>query len=529
MFISIQIGEGFVYLLSVICDFDEVFPVTRFVPGFQKARNSQKVLDLLLSLLENCSEFSDVIQHELSEKIYFCFLALINVETDPNIVSVLQPLMSRMEDGANAGVIARILEERMLKSDEISEDALRLIVPLIPNREKVLHVFETEDCIIIPLEWLNVITGLMEIADATPLALHSVCSSAPSHFASSFCKCTEHGALILDRNMDLDSVVVQPGCVVQEGAVLSKNSMLLSESIALKGSVLCENCYAPRRSVVLSDLPPVAESAVIELPVSLKRGVVIEERAVLSRKCEVGSGTRVCEGACLGCGSQIASGCVILPNAVVPEAVIVPPGFVYSEQVVENSMTIPDLIERFFQAFTRRKTGLVDAKILSNLQRCDFLALVRRYLESIMFLPREAGRQLALCPQVEECFASSEGAEFLYKTFGWTSVLVSLSYWRNGGNGEMIKDLCRLAVMRFDLNFNHLRIGGYASCLLEICEGLEEIVEKGIEREMIDELKEHISKFCDGMCEKLALLGYSSESRLVTCVKKISKVAGIGG
>jgi carbonic anhydrase/acetyltransferase-like protein (isoleucine patch superfamily) len=514
-FVRTQIGEGFVFLLSVILDRDSHFPSTPFVPPFGTTLKLANLNDLLHCLIAEFANEEPEILVEIYTRLFYCVIAIANADFDID----LTPVLSVVEANLDLSLIAALLSERMLKSDQTSPNPFPYIFQYIPNFPEFVRLFEDGDHFI-PLEFLTHLTATVDVTDATLITENAISHSIPSHFASAFCKCTTHGALVMDTELDISQVVLLPGAIVQRGAILRQNSMLMEEVIATTGSILEEGTFASRDSVLKSPQRPIDESVTwFEAP-HLKRGVVIGENVSIGEQVSIGSGAIICHNAVIGSEVEISSGCVVCEGEIVPDYMSVPPGFVYSSAVVEFAREIPEVISRRSEAFTKRLSGFVDVRGVVGVGKSGITA----YLTRMRDFPRETGRGIAKAKK--EIGKFLEEPETVTGIFGGNSLLLAIAYWKSGEGIEehcdlFIQKVCERAIEEYGISRDNFTKQLFVPVLIEICSSFPVLIANGIDRELVEELKRKVHSGCDEIRLQLLLVGQGQDSLFVDSLNRV--------
>lgn len=226
-FIRVQIGEGFVYLLSLFFDFDKDFPFTSYIPPLEDYQCSSEVNKLLSSLIVSYMNYEDDELLTVYERIYYCILMTATPKFDLD----MNALFKVLENQLNMNVIAKIINDRMILTETVTPDTLKFIISAVPNFDNVIKVFKTKSTFI-PLEWIKTVSSLFKIDDLTDLIISSLRNSVPSHYKEYFAKVTKHGALVQDSSFDDSKTILQPGSIVQTDTKIGNRTILCSGSIA---------------------------------------------------------------------------------------------------------------------------------------------------------------------------------------------------------------------------------------------------------------------------------------------------------
>ncbi|OHT02417.1 hypothetical protein TRFO_30479 [Tritrichomonas foetus] len=548
-FLRVQIGDGFVYLLSLFFDFDKDFPFTSYIPPLRKYTCSNQVNDLLSSIILSYSTFDGEELIQIYEKLYYCVL----MTATPDFTLDMKPVLDVLDAQLNMRTIAKIINDRMILTKDQSVESLKFIINCVPHFEHVLKVFKSDETFI-PLEWIKTLGEVTNIGDPTELIVNSLRNSVPAHYKNHFARVTEHGALIQDDDFDDNEVILQPGAIVQTGAKLGKHSMMMSGSIAPAESELEENSYARRNGIIPRNEHVVAETAIFQHPIILKRGVTIADQAVICQNCQVGSGTQVKSHAIVGPGAIIGSGCIISEGEKVPASTILPAGFRYSRDIVEFEHKVPEIIQRYSIMFLKRYTGFADLETVLSFEIPNKSPVLTEYFHCLSDYPCEAGRQFAK-NRVKLEFLDEPTAELItnqmYQIYGTNSLLFAGTYWKEiNSNSEtahqsqtetqlenqseakleseqkcitddMVLALCSHAISQFHLNIDDFCYENVIDALKQIADSLDIMSQKGVSDENIILLKQILFDRCDGVLVRLNLAGHPTNSRLYTTVQSI--------
>jgi carbonic anhydrase/acetyltransferase-like protein (isoleucine patch superfamily) len=358
--VRIQLGPGFAFLLSAIVDFDATFPVTGCPPPlvYDASRDDSAVLSELLAAATESEKTLATLSYLA---VFGCGSAALPLPCEPAGTDVA----------------------RVLRCSAASEEPIRSILRHFPRPLFSEDVF-------LPIEWVTLFRSLADWFGPDDVRA-SLRSCAPLHIAKCFARVSSNGALH-HCEYDASSVVLQLGSILQDEVSLGVQSMLMSCAITLSGSELAGGCFVPHRAVLLPSAPqrPVSESAVIDFPISVRRGVTVGDGVAVCRECRVGCGSILRPRSFLSKRVRVGKGCVVTSGSVVPAGTIVPTGFTYRSATVELCRKLPRLITRTRTGFVRRECGFVDLGTV--LRVCP--ELLWGYIELMRPFPKELGRQL---------------------------------------------------------------------------------------------------------------------------------------
>lgn len=524
-FLRVQIGEGFVYLLSLFFDFDKDFPFTSYIPPLEDYQCSSEVNKLLSALIISYMNYEDEELLNVYERIYYCILMTATPKFDLD----MSPLFKVLENQLNMNVIAKIINDRMILTETITPDTLKFIINAVPNFDNVIKVFKTKSTFI-PLEWIKTVSDLFEIDDLTDLVISSLRNSVPVHYKEYFARVTKHGALVQDANFDDSKTILQPGSIVQTNTKIGNHTILCSGSIAPTGSELQEGTYARRNGIIPREKSVVSPTAVFQHPVLLKRGVTIDDGAVICQNSSVGSGTQVCNNAIVGPGAMIGSGCIIGSGEKVPGSTVLPAGFRYSKKAVEFEQKVPEIIQRYSIMFLKRQTGFADLETVLSFDVEKKVDIITEYFVCLRDYPCEAGRQIALCKHLFE-FLDQTSTEILigqiFSIFGANTILLAGTYWTeserstNNNNEQtsvwdrIILELCNRAIKQFHLSVDDLCNERVIDALHLIINEFSLMLAKGVSEDDIQSLKRLLYDMCDNAVLRLKLGGYPEKSEVI--------------
>lgn len=524
-FLRVQIGEGFVYLVSLFFDFDKDFPFTSYIPPLTDYPCSKEVCDLLSKLIIAYSSYDEKELLQVYEKIYYCILMTATSQFKLD----MEPLFAALHDQINYEMIAKIINDRMILTESITPDSIKFIISIIPRFNNVIQVFRSENTFI-PIEWINIVSSLWEIPDLTNLIIGSLRHSVPGHYKSKFAKITRHGGMIQDDSFDESQTILQPGAIIQTGAKIGARTMLSSGSIAPKDSVLEDNSFAFRNGIVTREQRVIADSVIFRHPVWLKRGVTIDDNCVVCENSSIGSGTQIQHDSIIGAGTNIGSGCIIESGQKVPPSTEVPAGFRFSKDVIEYERKIPEVIQRYSIMFLKRHSGYSDLKTVLSFEVPKIIDIIIEYFSCLGDYPREIGRQISSCREkLDELKDIDKQAvlESLYAIFGANTILIAGSYWteqskiteqkpiENSVWNEIILELCKHAIHNFILSVEELRNENYIDAINLIVDYFQVMNQNGIEENEISIIKKAIYDLCDNAILRLKLSEYSDTDNAI--------------
>lgn len=446
----------------------------------------------------------------------------------------MNALFKVLENQLNMNVIAKIINDRMILTETVTPDTLKFIISAVPNFDNVIKVFKTKSTFI-PLEWIKTVSSLFKIDDLTDLIISSLRNSVPSHYKEYFAKVTKHGALVQDSSFDDSKTILQPGSIVQTDTKIGNRTILCSGSIAPSESELLEGTYARRNGIIPREKAVVSPTAVFQHPVLLKRGVTIDDGAVICQNSSVGSGTQVCKNAVVGPGAIIGSGCIIGTGEKVPGSTALPAGFRYSKKAVEFEQKVPEIIQRYSIMFLKRQTGFADLETVLSFdveKKCD---IITEYFVCLRDYPCEAGRQIARYKNLFD-FLDQTTTEILtdqiFSIFGANTILLAGTYWTESDNKEgdnkqpsawdgIILELCNRAIKQFHLSVDDLCNERVIDALHLIIGDFQLMLAKGISETDLNSLKRLLYDMCDNAILRLKLGGYSDKSDILETFNKL--------
>jgi carbonic anhydrase/acetyltransferase-like protein (isoleucine patch superfamily) len=405
----------------------------------------------------------------------------------------------------------------MLRCEITADEPLASIFAVFPN-------LVIDNPLFIPIEWIPIWSKFIQVSDQ--LLTACIKKSIPQHLDDCFASVSPDGALY--SGPLAEDVVLQPGSVLQAEVDLGSRSMLMPNSIALFGSRLPANSFAPPNSVVLptGEYRPVSETASIEFPVTVKRGVTIGDNVVVLRECRVGSGVILRPGSFLGKRVWLGKGSVVAGGSLVPAGTRIPFGFTYRSAVVELCREIPEVIWRAGNWFIRRKSGFVTLALAMEIGISHFW----EYFTLMRFFPREAGRQLAL-----NCHSDLPvRADKLFELFGVYCLSVCIEYWnwRSGSGSEPLEKVLReLAAAGVENFADCFRAGRYQErfeFLLHVCLNLWVLRELGIGEEAVALLQKRIFEHADENMIRLTLVKSPEAMRMLPILGQLIEVTRFG-
>lgn len=386
----------------------------------------------------------DFILNELSKKIKNdedrenLFLVYLAISTRSNKFTYKAPTLIDNEK------VAKIICERLLftsQTIEVSktetEKDFNYFTSLIPNFNDVILLL-SQGKYFIPFEWLLLFKKsplFLKENVFISLVQNSLRNSTSKHLLNSYAKVTDSGAIYHD-DVDLSNRVLQPGSILQPDVNCGKFSMMMAGSVALSGSVLIQNCYSPRNAIVLPSIEgtvsskAIDETATIEMPVKLNRGVTIGKNSFVSKNVKIGSGTKIGNNVYVSENARIHKGCLIGDDELVPHNCELPIGFIYKGDVVEFAKKIPRVIRREKNShfFYKQMNGFVDLKNILEVNRST--AFILDYFETFKAFPAECGRQIAMNYYfADECF-NDVNENSLYGIFKLHSLILALEFWK---------------------------------------------------------------------------------------------------
>jgi carbonic anhydrase/acetyltransferase-like protein (isoleucine patch superfamily) len=485
-----------VYLLSAVFDFENEFPMTGHVPPLVYNAHMCAVSVLRGLLGRERTE-------EERRRVHLSILAVCQ-DCEGIVIG----------DNLDLSDVARVLTRRLLRSSEVAEKPLASIARVFPRPT-------IEPPLFVPIEWIAIWEKHFGVDDE--LLRGAVRSAIPQHLLQCFAEVTPDGALRAARA--IDDVVLQPGSILQPDVAVGSGSMLMVNAIALSGSDLKPNSFAPPNSVVVPDGEhrPIAETAAIEFPLAVKRGVTIAENVVVLRDCRIGSGSILRPGSFLGKRVRIGKGSVIAGGSFVPSDTHIPSGFTYRSGTIELSSTIPVVIWRSGNWFIRRESGFINLATVLAVCPSQFWEC----MELMRCFPRETGRQIALNCQIEMPLTT----EKLFELFRVNVLSVCIEYWkgRQSPGTEAIEGVLRevtaVAVERFEDCFNDGRFQDRFEFLLHVCLNLRVLREMGIGEETVAALQKRIFEHADENMIRLALVKSPEATRMLPILDRLIEVS----
>lgn len=442
-------------------------------------------------------------------------------------------LIEETKDILNCPIICKLLTNRMLLSKAQPMKPLTEIYQKLPMLQDIIqHVAKDES--FIPNEWIPFFIESTNCENIVQITKNSLHSSIPYHFNKWFASVTTNGAMHYDEDQDFNQIVLHPGSILQKDVKIGDHSMLMSGAIALSGSELLSNTYAPRNGVVLRKEPPIDESVVIEPPVQIKRGVLIGENAVIYQNSSIGSGVIISKGACIGTGVNINSGCIILEDQNVPPRFMLPCGFIYDSSVIEFSVEIPSIIQRYTLAFSKFYSGFARIDVILDLPIADKTDLLVEYFDVIHNYPRQSGLEFAQYNEkISSVLAGTDIEIFSNKMndiFGNYGILFALKYWETKKadfeNVDLVvKLLCQFSMKLYTISISDFQNDTTAPSIFEICQKFHLMIENGIETERINSLKQIIYQACDDLLVRLSLVDNSSQTALFSLLQQIIELS----
>jgi hypothetical protein len=304
--------------------------------------------------------------------------------------------------------------------------------------------------------------------------------------------------------------------------------MLMSKAIALSNSTLPANSFAPPKSVVVptGEHHPVSETASIEFPIKVKRGVTIGDNVLVLKECRLGSGVILRPGSFLGKRVWLGKGSVVAGGSFVPSDTRIPFGFTYRSAAVEFSREIPEVIWRTRNSFVRRKSGFITLSMVMEICVLHFW----EYFTIMRFFPREVGRQLAL-----NCHRDLPvRTDKLFELFGVYGLSVCIEYWnwRPGSGSEpletALRELAAAGVRDFADCFRAGRYQERFEFLLHVSLNLWVLRELGISEEAVVALRKRIFEHADENMIRLTLVRSPEAMRMLPVLGQLIDVTHFG-
>jgi hypothetical protein len=265
----------------------------------------------------------------------------------------------------------------------------------------------------------------------------------------------------------------------------------------------------------------------VAAPRDLRQGVIVGAHATVGAGCVLGRGCVVGEGAVIGPGAKLLSGCYVQPNEIVPSGFTLPHGFVFSKRAIEFADTIPTVISGSPGVFCARKSGFASLQTVIDVADGN-RKLVTEYFELLIDYPAEAGRQMAACKgQVIGLIPD------LLSIFNQRTLLVVLGYWnaeaRDVDNecDRAVRELCEAAIPEFDFTLKDFENENFLPSLVEICESVSLMRDKGIHEVSINILKGQIVAKSRAMCVTLMLMGCPADALVLSLLQNISRLCGV--
>ena len=535
-FIRQQIGNGFVYLLSLFFDFNNDFPLTPYIPTLDDYICSKEVNDLLKRLIESFSTFEKPEINSIYERIYYTILMTATSVFDID----MKPLFDVLEQQLNPNIIAKILSERMIFTKLDPEKlpnikiTLKFLISAIPNFSQVIEVFKNDE--IIPLEWIQMLSEIYEIDDLTQIILNSLKQSIPSHYASCFAKVTENGALIQDDDFDDSDVILQPGTIIQTGAKIGKHSIMMAGSIATANSELCENSYCTLNGILPRKDPVISKSAILQESIILKRGITIDDNTKVFKNSSIGTGAQIQKDVTLYHGSQINNGCIVKEGEKVSGSIVIPAGFRYSRKIIEFEEIIPEVILRYTLMFIKRYSGFLDLETLLSFNVPNKTILFLRYFIYMSNYPYQAGIQLAT-HQSKITFIDEDNSKSLeneiYQILGSKCLHLAYSYFKTIFDNESLNtnqtvfnilvSLCSKSIHNYNLSIDEFCEEKIITAVQDLTSHIPILSKSGVPTEDITLLKDILFDTCDNIIARIKLSDGSEDTQLYEMMQQIIK------
>ena len=521
LMINEQLGDSLAYIFSTVIDFSQDFPFTAYVPPFYSTKCRYiKETEALITKLMGRFMCLDKEQMTVSmQRLLYTAIAIYNEHFTiklKDIIDIVTP---------DVALIDLIVKLRMYESAKVCPEALKALHDQLPMSDKENDSEIASGDAIVPPEWLNCFFDIFKVSqeERNTIAEGSIKLSVPKHIADHFFTVTDSGALVMGGSTD---AILQPGSILQPHTNIPETSMLMTGSVALDNSVLAENSYVPPDAILVSQEQQIDQSVLIETPVKIGRGTIIHKGSVICADANIGRGSIIYDDAIIGQGAVLGPGCTIAKGEVVPPRFNVPCGFAYSNDLIEYCTKIPNVITLRGTRFTKQASSF-DIETLLSIENTDLDYLLKGYFEMMREFPREAGRQIAL--YAEKLQNTQRAAKHIVEIFENKVLSLSLSYW-NTRTEEcqewdiIIKAACITAVAEFTIKIDEFEKNGTAEFLLEIAQNIDKFKEKGVEDELIEQMKKEMFSSCDELLVRLSLVSTAKSSKLCKCLEKITDI-----